>query len=143
MIELMLINTGKIILPELSYTVVGICMKVHRELGPELLEKYYQRAVEKELLYQKVKYVRELPVKLSYQGQSIGRYFIDFLIEDTMVLELKAKPYFSRAYFKQVLAYLRQLNLPLGLVVNFRTASIKPERVINSRYNQNIRLNSE
>lgn len=139
----MLIHANKdIIFPELSYQVVGVCMRVHNELGPSLLEKYYQRAIEKELTLQKIQFKREVSVRLEYQGQMIGKYFIDFIIDRKIILEVKAQPYYTPKFHKQVLAYLKQLNLRLGIVVNFRVNSLRPYRVVNSTANRDIRINS-
>jgi len=113
---------------------VGACMRVHNELGSRLLEKYYQRAVAEELKSSKLSFVREAPVRLVYKGKSIGRYFVDFVIEGQIILELKAQKDNQSKFYRQVLAYLRQLDLPLGLVVNFRQTSIKPGRIVNSKW---------
>lgn len=129
-----------IIFPELSYQIVGVCMKVHNELGPSLLEKYYQRAIETELALKKIPFRREVPVKLEYLTQTIGKYFVDFVVNDKVILEVKAQPYYNPKFHKQVLAYLKQLNLRLGIVVNFRSGSLKPYRVVNPI--KNIRINS-
>jgi len=124
----------KLILPKLSYKVVGVCMKVHNELGSSLLEKYYQRAIEKELGDTGLSFKREVPVEIRYKQKSIGRYFIDFVIGNKVVLELKAQKKYAPQFSKQVLAYLRQLDFPLGIIVNFRDESLSPHRVINSRW---------
>ncbi len=123
-----------LIFPELSYKVVGACMKVHNSLGASLLEKYYQCALAKEFRNSEIQFTREVPVELTYGEESIGRYFIDFVVEDKIILELKAQKERRSSFNKQVLAYLRQLNLPLGIVVNFRTDSLKPTRVVNSEW---------
>lgn len=129
------IETDKrIIDPELSYKIVGICMKVHSELGSDLLEKYYQRAIKRELDLEGLRYEREVPVEIRYDNQSIGRYFIDFVIDRKIVLEIKAQRNYSPRFFRQVLSYLRQIDLPLGIIINFRIQSLKPYRVINSKW---------
>ncbi len=130
----MRIANKDIIFPELSYRIVGVCMKVHSELGPSLLEKYYQRAIERELTLQKIPFQREVQVKLEYQKQTIGKYFVDFVVDNKVILEIKAQPYYTPKFYKQVLAYLKQLNLRLGIIVNFRVNSLKPYRVVNPGY---------
>lgn len=126
------IYSNKVILPELSYTVMGILFKVHNELGPALLEKYYQRAVEKELESEKISFLREVPIALEYRGKNIGRYFLDFVVEGKVILELKANKYTDPKFFKQVLSYLKKTKLPLAILVNFRRERLEYRRIINA-----------
>lgn len=121
----------KIVLPKLSYEIMGILFKVHNGLGPTFLEKYYQRAVEKELKKAELSYQCEFAIELLYDGESIGRYFLDFVIEDKVVLELKAKRSYHPKFFKQVLAYLRSSGLPLAILANFRSERLDYKRIIN------------
>lgn len=122
---------AELVCPKLSYKIIGILYKVHQELGPHLLEKYYQRAVALELDSQEMEYQREFPVEIFYQKRSVGRYFLDFVIEHLIILEIKAQKAYSKKYLKQVLAYLRQTNLPLAIIANFRRESLEYVRVIN------------
>lgn len=125
---------AKLIYPKLSYKIMGILFKVHQELGPHLLEKYYQRAIEQELKNQGLKFSREVPVKISYGNKSIGRYLLDFVIENKVILEIKAQSEYSSRFFRQALAYLRQTNLPLAIIANFRKPSLEYKRVINPEF---------
>ena len=122
---------AELVCPKLSYKITGVLYKVHQELGPSLLEKYYQRAVAIELESQNIQYQREVPVEIFYRKKSIGRYFLDFVIKDLIILEIKAQKTYSKKYLKQVLAYLRQTNLPLAVIANFRRESLEYVRVIN------------
>jgi GxxExxY protein len=123
---------SKLVYPELSYKIVGILFEVHRELGNRYQEKYYQRAVEIALKKQKITYKRELPVSLKFDGESIGKYFLDFLIEGKVVLELKVKPNFTVIDYKQIQAYMQSSNLKLGILANFYTNSLEYKRILNS-----------
>ncbi|MEI7621583.1 MAG: GxxExxY protein [Candidatus Moraniibacteriota bacterium] len=123
----------EIIFPELSYKLVGILFKVHSELGNGYQEKHYQRAIEIELAKEKLKFKRELPVEIIYEGNSIGKYFLDFLIEDKIILELKAANSFRTADFKQITAYLQKMNLKLGILANFKTEKLTYKRILNSK----------
>jgi GxxExxY protein len=87
-----------------------------------------------ELSYKDLVFVREKLVSINYLGSKIGKYFLDFFIENKLILELKAKKNFSVSFYNQILDYLKQLDLPLGLVVNFRSASLVAKRVINSNW---------
>jgi|SRR3972149_8494704 len=128
----------KLIEPELSYKLVGICFKVHSELGCRYQEKYYQRAVEQELIKQKIQFEKELKVDLLYDNKAIGKYFLDFLVENKIILELKVSKFFHKDDIKQVLGYLRSKNLELGILVNFGKDKLEYKRILNS----NIRDNS-
>ena len=121
----------KIVLPHLSYKVMGILFKVQNELGPSLLEKYYQRAIEEELKINKLKFEKEIPVNLIYRNKKIGKYFLDFIIEDLLVVETKAREHYSPKFFKQALSYIRQTNKPLAIIVNFRGSKLRYKRIIN------------
>lgn len=120
-----------LVLPKLSYRLMSILYKIQNELGSSLLEKYYQRAIEQELEAQKFRYRRELPIEIRYQNKSIGRYFLDFVIEDLVVLEVKAQPNSPSKHFKEAYSYLKQTNTPLGLLVNFRENPLSYIRIIN------------
>ncbi len=119
---------------ELSYTIMGILFSVHNELGNRYQEKYYQRAIEITLTENRCPFSKEIPVDLEYNGKKIGKYFLDFLIEGKVVLEIKTVPSLTPKDFKQVLAYLVAKNLELGILVNFRTEKLTYKRILNSKY---------
>lgn len=122
-----------LIYPDLSYQLMGILFRVHRKLGNSYQEKYYQRAVGIELKREKISYKREFLVKLEYGNENIGRYFLDFVIDERVALELKTVPFLRQQYLKQVLAYLDAANLKLGIVANFRTNRLTYKRLVNPR----------
>lgn len=123
-----------LVLPKLSYKIMGILFDVQNELSSSLLEKHYQRAIENELRNKKLNFRREVPVSLSYKGQNIGRYFLDFVIEDLIILETKAQQYYSPKFFKQALSYLIQTKHPLAIIVNFRGTKLRYKRIINPSF---------
>lgn len=122
----------KIIYPELSYKIVGILFKIHSELGGYYQEKYYQRAVEKLLLKEKISFQKEIKVDLTFDSEKIGKYFLDFLIEDKLILELKAVPKLYPNDFKQVSGYLKAAGLKLGILANFHGKKLRYYRILNS-----------
>lgn len=111
---------------------MGVLFKVHSELGSQYQERYYQRAVALGFDEEKLQYQREIKVDLSFGGQTIGKYILDFLVENKIIVELKTVDYFSQADFKQILAYLKAKNLKLGILANFRTKSLSYKRILNS-----------
>jgi GxxExxY protein len=119
----------KILYPELSYSLNGIFFKIHRELERYCKEKQYADALERELEGKNLRYTREeRAVKEDYFTGNIT----DFIVEDCVVIELKAKKFVTKEDFYQVKRYLISLNKKLGLLVNFRDDFIKTKRVLNN-----------
>ena len=106
-------------LTALSERVIGAAIEVHRRLGPGFQEITYRRALAIELDALGVAYAVEVPVALEYRGNAIGEGRIDMLIENKMVLELKAAEANPKKYKRQVTVYLKATGLRLGLVINF------------------------
>lgn len=121
----------KLLFPELSYQIVGVLIDVHQGLGGGYQEKYYQRAVEKLFQKHQIKYDKELKADLSFEGENIGKFFLDFLIEDKIVLELKAVPRLLPIHFRQIRSYLKAKKLELGILANFRGERLVFKRVLN------------
>lgn len=113
----------KVIYPELSYLVVGILFSVHKELGQYAREKQYGDSIEAKLKEAEIHYEREIPI--SNSGN-----ILDFLIDDKIVLELKAVRELNKEYYRQIQNYLQQSNKKLGILVNFRSERIKPTRIL-------------
>mgnify|MGYP000503477909 CR=1 FL=1 len=128
-------NKTKLIYPQLSYKLVGLLFEVHKELGGKYQEKYYQRAVEKILQEKGLAYQKEVQVDLRFKEAKIGKYFLDFVIDGKIVLELKASPILHPDDFRQVLAYLKAHNLKLGILANFRGTKLVYKRILNSEIN--------
>lgn len=109
---------------------MGILFQVHNRLGGTFEEKYYQRAVEQLLIVNKLPYKKELKVNITFVEEQIGRYFLDFLIDDKIVLELKAVPNFLPIHFRQIRSYLKVKQLELGILANFRGEKLKYKRIL-------------
>ena len=105
--------------PELSHAIVGAAIEVHRHVGPGQLESVYQRALGKELVRRKIPARAQVPVDMLYKGESVGEFFVDFVVDDKIVLELKATDRPHGAHVAQVISYLRATKLKLGLLMNF------------------------
>lgn len=120
----------ELLYPELSYKIVGLLFKVYNELGGGYQEKYYQKALCKIFDIEKIEYKDQLPVKLKAFGEEIGKYFIDFVIENSIVLEIKVGPRFYPRDIKQVLGYLKSTGLALGIVALFSRTELRFKRIL-------------
>ena len=110
----------------LSHLVLGCCLTIHRKLGPGLLESVYADCLASEMRRRKLNFVREFAVPVHYEGEVVGEPLrLDFLIEDTVVLEVKAVEVLHRVHSSQVLTYLKLIGRPLGLLVNFNVALLR------------------
>lgn len=127
-------NANKIIYPELSYKVMGVLFDVHSQLGNRLQEKYYQRAVTRGLKEFEIPFQEQVLVRLEYKGEPIGRYFVDFVVDRKIALDIKALPKRRKEDYDQMLAYLNVLNLKLGIVANFRTSRLTYKRLVNPKF---------
>lgn len=124
-------NKIQLVYPELSYQIIGMCFDVYNELGGGYQEKYYQRAIAKRLEKDKIKFIEQICIPLEFDQEKIGQYFLDFLIEDKVILEIKATPRFYIRDIRQVLAYLKAANLQLGILVGFTRNGVIFKRVVN------------
>lgn len=117
-------NKSKLIFPELSYLLTGICFDIHNNLGRFSREKQYCNEIESKLKN----------LKLNYNNREFNVIgtgnIIDFLIDNKIILEIKAKPIILKEDYYQLQRYLQILNLKLGLLVNFRNRYLKPIRVV-------------
>lgn len=116
---------------EEAYKIIGICMEVHHELGKGFNEAVYCDALEIEFIDYKINYSREKRYAISYKGNILPhQYKADFIIDDKIVLEIKAIESLNTAHLKQTLNYLAVSKLKLGLLINFAEDSLKYKRVV-------------
>ena len=119
---------------EMSAIVVDEAIAIHRELGPGLFEIVYESILAGRLEARGLKVARQVPVHLVFDGQCFEAAFrIDILVEDKLVLEIKAVEQLSKAHAKQLLTYLRILKQPVGLLLNFSGGTMKEgiRRMVN------------
>lgn len=120
-----------LVYPELSYEIIGALFEVHNELGPGHHERYYQRALVKELKRRKLSFKEQVRALLIFKGEKVGDYYLDFLIEGKIVLEIKKGDRFSKKHINQVFSYLKAKNLKLGIIANFGLNELRFKRIIN------------
>jgi GxxExxY protein len=121
---------------QLTGEIVDAALKIHRTIGPGLLESVYELVLAKELERRGIRAARQVPVSFEYDGlllQDVCR--IDLLVESRVAVELKSVERLAPVHTKQLLTYLRLMNLPVGLLINFGAATLKEglHRIANSR----------
>jgi GxxExxY protein len=121
---------GKLIYPELSYKINGLCFDIHNELGRFCKEKQYADKLEELLKKNKLKYKREINLENINQNSPKGNV-ADFIIDNKIIVDLKAKKFTTKEDYFQMQRYIKATNLKLGLIVNFRNTYLKPNRIIN------------
>lgn len=125
-------KTSKLIYPELSYKIMHAVYTVQNKLGSRLQEKYYQRAMEMELAEEGIEFSSQVFVPIQGAKGRYGNYFIDLVVDQKIIVELKVCSFIYRKDINQVLAYLATTNYKLGIIVNFRTPRITYKRIINA-----------
>jgi GxxExxY protein len=125
----------QLIYPEISYKLNGIFFEVQNRLGRYSTEKQYADAIEELIKENKIPYEREKEIEIPFGKMKIGGNKVDFIIENKILVDIKAKRYITKEDYLQMRRYLRAINFKLGLLVNFRGKSIFVKRVINSMAN--------
>lgn len=120
---------------ELAKIVVGLCLKIHRELGPGLLESVYEEVLCYELVKSGLKFNRQQGIIVMYEDIKMDLGFrADIIVEDKLIIELKSIESIGPVHFKILLTYLRLTNKKLGLLINFNVELIKDgiKRIANN-----------
>jgi GxxExxY protein len=113
------------------YNIIGRCFDVHNELGPGFNEAVYKDALAVEFAEQNIPFEREKPFDILYKGKKLSRqYFCDFIIDDNIIIEVKAQGTLIEANSAQLLNYLAASKCRLGLLINFGEKSLKFKRYI-------------
>jgi len=122
---------GELIYKNESYQIIGACMEVHKELGKGFSEIIYGDSLEIEFKKNTITYSREKRFNIKYKGETLPHYYIpDFVIDNKIILEIKAIENLTSSHLKQTLNYLAATKIKLGLLVNFGEDSLKYKRVV-------------
>ncbi len=123
---------SELIYKEESYIITGICMEVHNELGPGLLEIVYKEALEWEFANNDLEYAREKEYLIYYKEYLLRKRFnADFIVYDKIILEVKAKESISNEDIAQTINYCKLSGCKLGMIVNFGRSKLEIKRIAN------------
>ena len=121
-------NKEKILYKDLSYKITGLAMEVHSKLGYGFLEKVYENAMMVLLRREGIHAKQQAPITVYFDGEVVGDYYADILVEDNIILELKAIKRITDAHRAQTLNYLKATGLHLAILLNFGKERLKYER---------------
>ncbi len=122
-------------LDELTYKINGCAMKVHNTLGNGFQEVIYQRCLAIELGRAGLGYGREIEQKIFYEDIEVGTRRADFIVEDKVIVELKALINLENVHLAQAKNYVVAYDFPIGLLINFGAVSLQFKKVFNPKYN--------
>ena len=122
---------SNVLYPDLSYRIMEAVYEVHNQLGPGYTENIYENALVQELRSRGITCERQRTVPVLYKGQRVGTYRLDLLVEGKIIVEIKAVNAITDVFKAQLLAYLKATNLRLGILVNFGTARVTYQRIVN------------
>ena len=120
---------------ELTGKIIGCAMRVNAEMGPGFQEVIYQRCLEIEFQEQNIPHLREHEMPIHYHGIRIGTRRVDFLVDEKIMVEIKAIKQLEEKEVAQALNYLEAYELEIGLLLNFGSKSLEYKRLINSKNN--------
>jgi GxxExxY protein len=109
----------------LTGRIIACAIEVHKRLGPGLLEKLYKESMTIEMELCSLKVEKNVKVAVEYKGKPIGEYFIDILVEDAVILELKSVERHDPVFEAQILSYMKLTNKKVGLLINFNSKMVK------------------
>jgi GxxExxY protein len=124
-------KSGEIVYRDLSYQIMQAVFEVHNTLGPGFLESVYEEALTHELALQRIPFERQKEMVIHYKGRTVGTHRLDLVIDEKIILELKAVTELTNAFKQQTLSYLKATNLRLGILINFGTPRVQYIRIVN------------
>jgi GxxExxY protein len=116
---------------DVSEAVIGAAFKVSNTLGAGFLEKVYENALALELRRRGHTVEQQRPIDVWYEGERVGLYLADLIVDEAVIVELKAVPSLDRSHRAQCLNYLRATRLQTGLVLNFGCPRVDVQRVVS------------
>ena len=115
---------------DLTYKIIGAAIEVHNYLGPGHNEEIYQKALEYELRNQGVSFEPQKPVQIDYKGEQVGMRYLDFVVNDQVIVEIKATSALTSLYVWQVLYYFAATDYPVALLINLGNQTLEYKRLL-------------
>ncbi|HTR80667.1 MAG TPA: GxxExxY protein [Bacteroidota bacterium] len=115
---------------DITEKIIGAAFVVHRKLGAGFAEKVYENALAQELRASTLSVEQQKELKVVYGGEFVGGFIVDILVENSVIVELKAVRFIENVHEKQLLNYLKAANLPVGLLLNFGNSSVQIKRKV-------------
>ena len=125
---------------KITDAIIAAAIAVHRELGPGFLESIYEQALAVEFALRGIAFIRQKAIPLFYRDHQIGEHRLDFLVENKIVVELKAIEMLENVHFAIVRSYLKAAGFADGLLLNFSTTPLTVKRVRRERGFQSVDL---
>jgi GxxExxY protein len=123
----------------LTERIIAACYQVHNELGPGFVERIYLSALKAALKKLELDYQAEKEFEVSFQGEKVGKFRTDLVVEDKVIVELKAlEGRMPRVFESQVISYLKASGLNVGLLVNFGNRSCEIRRLMSHHRRRNL-----
>ena len=116
---------------DLSFRIIGAAIEVHKTLGPGFVESVYEEALAQELSARSIPFERQSVFEVYYKGRLVGSFRTDIVVDDAIILELKAVAGLSDLFKHQTLSYLKASGLRLALLLNFGGSKLEAVRVIH------------
>jgi GxxExxY protein len=116
---------------DLTKKIIEIAIKVHKKLGPGFIEAIYEKAMTIELKKSGINFTKQSEINVNYEGSLLGRQRVDFMIEDKLILELKAVSELNFIHRAQMISYLKTADKKVGLLLNFSKSVLEIKRVMN------------
>ena len=115
----------------MSNQIIGAAIKVHKELGPGFLESIYEEALKVELSKNELDFASQMEVQIEYLGVPVGLHRLDLLVQNEVIVELKAVKELADIHFAQLRSYLKATGIKVGLLLNFSKPTLEVRRVVN------------
>ena len=115
----------------MSNQIIGAAIKVHKELGPGFLESIYEEALKVELSNNELDFASQMEVQIEYLGVPVGLHRLDLLVQNEIIVELKAVKELADIHFAQLRSYLKATGMKVGLLLNFSKPTLEVRRVVN------------
>lgn len=123
-------NTHEIIYKDLSYQIIHAVLEVHNILGAGFLEKVYENALMIKLKQYKLKAEQQAALKVRFEGEIVGEYYADIVVDDKIILELKCIQEITTIQEAQLINYLKATGMKLGIIINFANPKLEYKRMV-------------